>query len=146
VENAQVRRVWPDNIRVQVTRRQADALWKRGQDATVIDQAGRDVANVRWNELGGLPVITGAGAAEAAAPLITAVERTSALNGRLDSAARVSDRRWDLKLKNGAVLTLPAENPGAALSEVDRLQACCQILDRPVARIDLRAPGRVVVR
>lgn len=146
VEKAQIRRVWPGTVRVQITRRQAYALWKRGQDATVVDVAGRNVANVRWNELSGLPIVTGDGAGASAAPLIAAVERTSVLNGRLSSAARVADRRWDLKLKNGAVLTLPAENPAVALNEVERLQACCQILDRPVARIDLRVPGRVVVR
>jgi cell division protein FtsQ len=68
------------------------------------------------------------------------------VRARFVSATRIGDRRWDIKLKSGAVVALPAENPGAALATLGTLQARYAILDRPMARIDLRQPGRLVLR
>jgi cell division protein FtsQ len=67
------------------------------------------------------------------------------LRGRVVSAARIGDRRWDITLKSGAVLTLPSDEPDRALKTIDRLQASYHLLDRPLARIDLRENGRVSV-
>jgi cell division protein FtsQ len=145
VEKASVRRLWPSSVRINVTRRQAYALWKQGKSTAVVDAAGKQLANVRWNDFTGLPIVIGYGAGPAAQPLLGAVENSPALRGRVVSATRVSDRRWDLTLKSGTVLALPTENTDTAIKLVARLQSNYQLLDRPLGRIDLRQPGRVLV-
>ena len=146
VEKASVRRVWPSSLRIDVKRRQAFAVWKKGAQARVIDAAGANVTHARWNDYGGLPIVTGEGAGPMASVILSLVDRQPAVRARFVSATRIGERRWDIKLKSGAVVALPAENPGAALAALGSLQARYGILDRPMARIDLRQPGRLVVR
>lgn len=147
VEKASVRRVWPSTLRITVIRRQAYALWKKpAQPVITTSVVSPPLANVQWKELTGTPIVIGVGAEQAAQPLVSAVERSPVLRSRVQSATRVGDRRWDLKLRSGAVLALPAENAQAALDQAVQWQTCCAMLDRPLARIDLRTPGRVVVR
>jgi cell division protein FtsQ len=145
VEKASVRRVWPSTLKISVTRRAAFALWKQGPNTAVIDAAGRALSNVRATELKDLPIVIGPGAGPAAQNILAAVENSPTLRGRVVSAARIGDRRWDITLKSGAVLTLPSDEPDRALRTIDRLQASYHLLDRPLARIDLRENGRVSV-
>jgi cell division protein FtsQ len=147
VEKASVRRLWPSTLRINVTRRQAYALWKKPAAPPVVAKSApiQPAAKVQWTALTGTPVVIGA-APQAAQPLVAAVERSSVLRSRVQSATLVGERRWDLKLRSGAVLALPAENAQAALDQAVQWQTCCAMLDRPLARIDLRTPGRVVVR
>jgi cell division protein FtsQ len=147
VEKASVRRMWPSTLRITVTRRQAYALLKKPAHPLIAPSLVRPpAANVQWKDLTGNPIIIGTGAAHDAQPLVLAVERSPVLRARVQSATRVGDRRWDLKLRSGAVLALPAENAQAALDQAVQWQTCCAMLDRPVARIDLRMPGRAIVR
>lgn len=147
VEKVSVRRLWPSTLRINVTRRQAYALWKKPAAPPVAAKRAAipPAAKVQWTALAGAPVVIGA-APQAAQPLVAAVERSSVLRSRVQSATLVGERRWDLKLRSGAVLALPAENAQAALDQAVQWQTCCAMLDRPLARIDLRTPGRVVVR
>ncbi|MGE3301898.1 MAG: cell division protein FtsQ/DivIB [Hyphomonadaceae bacterium] len=145
VEKAEVRRLWPSTVRISVTRRQAFALWRREEGATVVDAAGKPLANSKWIDFAGLPVIQGGDAGPAAQPILAALENAPAVRARLKAARRVGERRWDLQLKSGAIVSLPEDRPSAALAAVSLLQARHQILDRPLARIDMRTPGRVIV-
>ena len=146
VEKVTVQRIWPSSLRVDVTRRQAFALWKQGAEARVIDAAGAQVTHARWNDFGGLPIVLGDNAGPQAALILSLIDRQPAVRARFVSATRVGDRRWDIKLKSGAVVALPAENTGAAIDALGDLQARYALLDRPLARLDLRQPGRLVVR
>ena len=145
VEKASVRRLWPSGLKITVTRRQAFALWKQGKDSAVVDAAGQPLVNVRWNEFTGLPIVIGDGAGPSAQPILSAVENSPVLRARVVSATRVGDRRWDLKLKSGTIVALPADGAVSALKMMDGLHAKHGLLDRPLARIDLRQQGRVLV-
>jgi cell division protein FtsQ len=48
-------------------------------------------------------------------------------------------------LKNATVVRLPALNEQGALAQLADLQTSMALLDRPVAWIDLRLPGRLVI-
>lgn len=146
VDKVSVQRVWPSSLRVDVTRRQAFAVWKRGQDSNVIDAAGAQVSHARWKDFGGLPIVQGDNAGPQAASLLALIERQPALRARFVSATRVNDRRWDVRLKSGAVVALPSHNTSAAVTALGDLQTRYGLLDRPLARLDMRQPGRLVVR
>jgi len=62
------------------------------------------------------------------------------------AAERVDGLRWNLVLKDKAVVKLPDVDEADAIGQLAALQASVQLLDRPVEAIDLRIPGRLVVK
>ena len=62
------------------------------------------------------------------------------------AAVRVGERRWNLRLNNGADVMLPEGHEVAALDRLMQLQQQHALLDRPLAAIDLRLPDRLVLR
>ena len=59
---------------------------------------------------------------------------------------RVDGRRWDLRLKDGGLVQLPAVEEESALIQLDQLDQRQRILELGFERIDLREPGVVAVR
>ncbi len=68
------------------------------------------------------------------------------LASRLEALVRVDERRWDLRLKDGSIIQLPAVGEEEALIQLDKLDAGQNLLDLGFERIDLRSPDMVVVR
>jgi cell division protein FtsQ len=62
------------------------------------------------------------------------------------AAVRVGERRWNLRLKNGADVMLPEGAETQALNKLMELQTTDALLDRPLAVVDMRLPDRLVVR
>jgi len=58
----------------------------------------------------------------------------------------VDDRRWDLRLRDGSIIQLPATDEQAALIRLDELDQKTRVLDLGFSRIDLRDPEMVAVR
>ena len=59
---------------------------------------------------------------------------------------RVDQRRWDLRLKDGSIIQLPAVDEESALIQLDKLDQGQRLLELGFERIDLRSPDMVVVR
>ena len=143
VQRASVARYWPGSVRVRVERRLAVALWDDGRHLAPVDRAGEPIAVMKTNA--GLPRVLGAGAGPAAADVLTHLENRPNLRRQLDTLVRVGDRRWDMRLKSGAVIALPADDLEAAFVRLDRAERAWNLLGRPLARIDLRDPTRIAV-
>lgn len=146
VASARVRRLWPATLVIQVERRQEYAIWDDGETVSVIDANGERIATEAPAEHPGLLRIVGPAAGPASPPLLAALEGLPNVRARIVEIARVNDRRWNLKLRSGAVVALPETDAPEALAELERLQIDRALLDRPLARLDMRAPGRVAVR
>ena len=145
VERVTVRRLWPGTLRIEVKRRQAYAAWQHDGVVTVIDQKGAPVRGAQWSDNSSLPLIVGAGADESAQPMLVALENMPALRTRIHALVRVGDRRWNLRMKSGTNVALPEQNAPAALATLASMQQRYRLLDRPIARIDLRQEGRMIV-
>jgi cell division protein FtsQ len=65
---------------------------------------------------------------------------------RVDALVRVDGRRWDLRLKDGSLIQLPALGADSALIQLDQLDQKQRLLSLGFERIDLRDPDEVVVR
>lgn len=146
VASASVRRLWPSTLEVRVERRQAYARWQQGDEIAVIDSNGGRLLAERAADHPELPLVVGANAGPNAEPLLLALEELPLVRARLSSLVRVRDRRWNLELENGMTIALPEAEPAIALSRLEGLQAEHRLLDRPIASIDMRAPGRMSVR
>jgi cell division protein FtsQ len=146
VAAARVRRLWPSTLVVEVERRQSYARWRENGQLTVIDANGERLLTERAADHPELPLVVGAGAGPAAQPLLIALEDLPEVRARLKSFVRVGDRRWNVEQQNGALIALPEEGAVEALARLEALQAEYALLDRPLAQLDMRAPGRLSVR
>jgi len=146
VASVRVRRLWPSTLRVEITRRQAYALWEEGDQLSVIDANGERLLAERAANHAHLPRVVGAGAGPAAEPLLIALEGLPNVRARLTQLVRIGDRRWNVELASGATIALPEDGAPQALVRLEALQADYNLLDRPVALLDMRTPGRLAVR
>jgi cell division protein FtsQ len=90
--------------------------------------------------------VVGPGAPGGAATLLDALTARPALQKRIVAAVRVGERRWNLRLDNGADVMLPEGHESLALDRLLQLEQQHAVLDRPLVAIDLRLPDRLVLR
>jgi cell division protein FtsQ len=146
VERAHVERLLPGTIRVRLEERQPFAIWQRDGKFSVIDREGKVVATENVGAFGRLPLIVGLGADRAAAPMVDALRGAAEVQERVHALVRVSERRWNLRLRNGTDVLLPEGQEVAAINRLAELQAKQGLMDRPLVAIDLRLPDKLVLR
>jgi cell division protein FtsQ len=146
VKSARVIRLWPDNVVIAVQERKLVAVWEHAGHVGVVDASGVLAPEADPAKFSSLPLVVGEGANVAAAGVIPAVSARPRLAERLEALVRVDGRRWDLRLKDGSIIQLPAQDEEAALIRLDQLDQKARILDLGFSRIDLRDPEMVAVR
>lgn len=146
VKSARVIRLLPDTIVVAVDERPPAAVWQHAGRTRVIDIFGRPIVEANPALFTQLPLIVGAGADVAAPSILPAIAQRPRLAARVEALVRVDNRRWDLRLKDGGLVQLPAVGEDAALIQLDQLDGRQRILDLGFERIDLRDPAMVAVR
>ncbi len=147
VRSAIIERVLPHTIRIVLDERRPFAVWQNHGDFTLIDEAGHVVSDADVAAfVDALPLVVGEGAPDKAAALMAVYGKYAPLSGRMLAAIRVSGRRWDLCMTSGAVVELPEGAEDQALAKLAELQGSKQLLDRPLAEIDLRLPDRLRLR
>jgi len=93
-----------------------------------------------------LPLVVGEGGAAHAPEILPVLAQRPRLIGQMDALVRVDDRRWDLRMKDGGLIQLPASGEESALMQLERLDQRSRILELGFERIDLRNPDVVAVR
>ncbi|PZQ44087.1 MAG: cell division protein FtsQ [Phenylobacterium zucineum] len=146
VREARVVRLLPDTLIVEVKEHDRLAVWQTGGRTFVIDSEGRAIPGADAGRYPNLPLVVGKGADAAAGALLPLLAQRPRLMGRVDAIVRVDERRWDLRLKDGGIIQLPALNQEAALIQLDALDQRERLLELGFARIDLRTEGQVSVR
>jgi len=146
VKSAKVVRLLPDTVVIAVKERPRLAVWQHGGQTVVVDKDGQIIPEADPGAFSDLPLIVGEGANEAAATILPDVVARPALMSRLEALVRVDGRRWDLRLKDGSVIQLPATQEDAALIQFDQLDQKSRLLDVGFERLDLRDPEMITVR
>ena len=146
VSDARVVRLLPDMLIVEIKEHDRLAVWQTGGRARVIDGHGRVIPGADASNYPKLPLVVGKGAETAAAAILPLIAERPRLAARLDALVRVDERRWDLRLKDGSLIQLPATQQEEALIRLDALDQRERLLDLGFARVDLRTPDEVAVR
>lgn len=146
VKSARVVRLLPDTLIVDVVEHDRLAVWQTGGRAFVIDGEGRVIPGADAGRHPQLPLVVGKGAAETAGALLPLLAERPRLMSRVDALVRVDERRWDLRLKDGSLIQLPAVDQEPALIRLDAMDQRDRLLDLGFARIDLRTPDQIAVR
>ena len=146
VKEAHVVRLLPDTLVISVVQRRQLAVWQHDGRTAVIDEHGLVIPEANPTRFPTLPLVVGAGGAEAAPRILPLIAQRPKLVGRMDALVRVDDRRWDLRMKDGSLIQLPAVGEEEALMQLEQLDQRSRILDLGFERIDLRNPDVVAVR
>ena len=146
VSQVKIVRLLPDTVVISVVERPRLAVWQYQGVNRVIDAQGKVINEANAAGFGNLPLVVGEGADLAAPSLVPLIMARPRLASRLEAMVRVDRRRWDLRLKDGSLVQLPASGEAQALAQLDKLDASSRVLELGLARLDLRDPTMLVVR
>jgi cell division protein FtsQ len=143
VKQARVVRLLPDAILVVVDQRDAMAVWQHGGRVQVVDSQGNAIPEADPGAFSELPLVVGEGANDSAVAILPTVRQHPRLMQRLEALVRVDGRRWDLRMKDGGLIQLPAVGEDSALIQLDALDQKSRILELVAVRPrDAAPPGQ----
>jgi cell division protein FtsQ len=146
VKEARIVRLLPDTLVVAVVERRQLAVWQHAGRQMVIDDHGQPIPEADPSHFPTLPLVVGEGGAEHAPEILPVIAQRPKLMGLMDALVRVDDRRWDVRMKDGSLIQLPADGVENALMQLEHLDQRSRILELGFDRIDLRNPDVVAVR
>ncbi|MSP00269.1 MAG: FtsQ-type POTRA domain-containing protein [Acetobacteraceae bacterium] len=146
VAHATVERRLPGTIVVVLWERRPFAVWQNQGKYVLIDRDGQPVTDEEVAKFRHLPLIVGPGAPDGARVLLDALTGRPAIQSRVVAAMRISERRWNLRMKNGTDILLPEGHEIEALDRLLTLQQETALLDRPLQSIDMRLGDKLVLR
>lgn len=146
IKEARIMRQLPNRLTVIVIERAPYALWQSGGKWHVISENGKVLVSADAANYPDLPLVVGTGGAAAFKPFLATMQAYPYVLSRVQFFVRVSDRRWNLRLQNGADLMLPTQNPAQALTLFEQVPEARHLLDFALKRIDARLSGQIFVR
>ena len=146
VKEASVRKLYPDQVAIEITERQPYALWQQDGQLSVIAADGTVIDTMRDGRFAELPFVVGEGANTHIADYLALIGSAGDLKTKIRAGVFVAARRWTLSTTNGIEIMLPEHNPERALAALASLDREARILDKDVISLDLRLPDRLVAR
>lgn len=146
VAEANVRKLYPDRLMIEITEREPFAIWQKEGVLEVISADGTVIDELRDQDFADLPFVVGAGANERVGEFLDLLESAGDLRSKIRAGILVGERRWTLKLTNGLDVKLPEVDAKAALEQFVRIARDMRLLDKDILSADMRMPGRVNVR
>ena len=146
VRRAVVERMLPDTVILSIEERRPLALWQDKGRFRLIDRDGEVIGGQALERFSGLPVVVGPDAPALAMEFLAMLQSQPKLMSRVEAAVRVGKRRWNVRLKGGIDVRLPAAGARKAWARLAEYERKHKILERNVRVLDLRLPGRLIVR
>ena len=145
VDRAVVRRLWPNRIVVQVVETTPYALWQNEGQLHLLAETGALIVPVETalSIPAELKTYIGENAPRDAKIIEATLEPYTEIWTRVESLVQFPSGRWDLHMRNAAVVRLPVENVEAAVKRLAKLDRETFILSRDLGTIDLRLSDRI---
>jgi cell division protein FtsQ len=141
-----VRKLYPHALAVTIAERQPFALWQKDGEVSLVAVDGTPIDQLRDERYVDLPLVVGKGANEKVREFVTLLDTQPVLKPLVKAGNWVSQRHWQLELKDGLTVALPETNPGAALALFAGLMREYKLSEKAIILVDLRLPDRVVFR
>ena len=146
IADATVLKFYPGSLQIDITERKPFALWQEDGKVSVIADDGAVLESYVARKFTGLPLVVGKGAATRARDFIALLDRYPQVRPQVLASVFVGERRWNLRLKNGLDIRLPEQDVGRALTLLSKLDREDRLFTRDITSVDVRLPGRVIVR
>ena len=138
----------PNVLQISLEERKVKSIWQLHEKFYPLDEE----ANViRADFVPDRPIllIVGQGAPESVNELLRIVQKDKDIFERIKVANYISQRRWNLVLddiREGITIKLPEENIEEAWDKLIKFNKTKGLLKRKLTIIDLRLPGKVIVK
>lgn len=146
VKTAHVERRWPNTIYIGLEEHTPIALWQKDKQLHLLNTEGETIASKSLAPFKDLIIVIGEDAPKHTPDLIANLKAEESVFERVESASRISERRWDLTLKNGMKIVLPENDIGLAIHRVAKAQEEDNLLEKDLMSLDVRDPSRMIVR
>lgn len=146
VEDAEVRKVYPNTVEIDLTERKAFGIWQHDNSLDLIEADGKVITQLRDNKFTSLPLFVGDNAEDVASEFKQQMSNWPAIQKRVRAYIYVGERRWDLLLDNGVTVRLPEENIARAMHVLSTMEADEQLLERDIKTVDLRLSDRTAIQ
>jgi cell division protein FtsQ len=146
IKSATVRKLYPNELVITLTEREAHAIWQNNGELFVIASDGTVIDLMQDERYLDLPFVVGEGANARSKDYLALLEAAGPLKQRIRAGTLVAGRRWTLKMDNGMDVRLPESGASDALARLVKLEHEQKILEKDVLAVDLRMADRVVVR
>jgi cell division protein FtsQ len=144
VKRVLVRRLWPDQVVIQIVEREPFALWQYEGKVEVIDVLGEVIEGASLNENPNLNLFVGKDAAINAVKINKTMLDFPSIAARVDSFIYVSENRWDIVMNGGNTRVLLSQHDlKDSLSMLEELHSERDILNLKIGIIDLRLKDRL---
>jgi cell division protein FtsQ len=145
VEKATIERRLPSTINIYIDERTPKAVFFHHNKFSLVDEAGNILDDVESPQEGYI-LIQGKEANTEFSTVLDELYEIEEIYSNIESLTRLGKRRWDVKIKNGAVIKLPESNSPAAIAELKKLIQENNVLSFQ-CMIDLRfTPDKIYVR
>ncbi len=146
VREARVERRFPNVVYVHLEERRPAAIWQTEGRFALVDASGAVIGEEDVARYSHLRIIVGPDAPAAFAALFATLETRPDMLAHVSAAIRVGERRWNLRLANGMGVLLPEHDVATAWQVLADAVRDDALLERDIVHVDLRLPGRMVLR
>ncbi|MGB7319180.1 MAG: cell division protein FtsQ/DivIB [Planktotalea sp.] len=134
-------------LQIVVDERETAALWRTRDGLFRIDEEGVYIGlALDRSDHPTLPILAGEGADEAVTEAKALMQIAAPLGSRVKGLVRMGSRRWDVVLDRDQRILLPEEGALRALERVIALDQVQDVMDRDLARVDMRLAHRPTIR
>lgn len=146
VADATVRRSICGELYVHITEREPIAVYNDGAKFFLVDKTGVLIDTKIDPCFRNLPVLYGKNAENAAVEMLKKLQSYKSVRSNISAMSFIWERRWDLRLNNGILVKLPAENVDIALKMLTKFIDHGQTSSGDILTIDLRSSGRAFLQ
>ena len=146
VQDASVRLIFPNTIKVVIEERIPMALYQKDKQIYLVDSNGLIITDRNLGLFKDLILVSGEGAPREAVALFSNFRAVPQIFYKIERMRFISNRRWDVLLKNETLIKLPEENIALALSSLEKLNNEHNILGKKIDYIDIRDLERISIK
>ena len=146
IAEANVLKLYPGQLQIDITERSAFALWQQDRRLAVIAEDGAVLEPYVSRRFTSLPLVVGKGAQARAKDFLALLDRYPQVRSVTKAVIFVGERRWNLRLKDGLDVRLPENDVGNALAALSKFDKEDRLFSRDIVAIDMRLPDRLTVR
>ena len=146
ISDATVLKLYPGQLRIDITERAPFALWQHGGHLFVISEDGAVLQKYVADRFVRLPLVVGEGAANHARDFLALLGRYPQVKAVTKAAIFVGERRWNLLLNGGIEVRLPENDVSNALVYLSNLDRDEHLFSKDIVAIDLRLADRLIVQ
>ena len=146
VSEATIVRKLPNKIFINLKEKEPVILWQHQGQKTLLSLDGSTIPGIEVEAYQHLPFVVGERANEHIPELFEIIRSEPDLAQMTTTAVLISNRRWDIKLRDSITVKLPEENPIEGWKNLAKLIKNEALLERDISIVDLRIPDRLIFR